>query len=216
METAVATARVVIIEDHALVRELLVSLVQDEFALKVAAHCTTTREGVAACRREKPDLVIIDWMLPDGRGFDVVREAGPVLSRTRWICISSNEQEHLVREAVKLGIHGFVMKRSPLEVFCEAIRTVLGGGSYYCEQSARLLVEAMRSEAMVSTNLSSREREVLRRIASGDNPKDIADHLGVALKTVQNHVVAMKEKLCIQEAAGLVRYAIKHGYVEPP
>jgi DNA-binding NarL/FixJ family response regulator len=155
-------------------------------------------------------------MLPDGRGFDIVRATGAALHRTRWICISSNEQEHLVREAVKLGIHGFVMKRSPLEVFREAIRTVLAGGTYYCQQSARLLVEAMRSEASIATNLSSREREILRRIASGDNPKEIAVHLGIALKTVQNHLVTLKEKLAIQEPAGLVFYAIKHGYVEPP
>lgn len=216
METAVSTARVVIIEDHAMVRELLVSLVRGEFGLEVASHCTTSKEGIAACLREKPDLAIVDWMLPDGRGFDVVRAAGPRLTRTRWLFISSNEQEHMVREAVALGVHGFVLKKSPLEVFCEAIRAVLAGETYYCAQSARLLVEAMRSEAGLGTNLTSREREVLRRIACGDNQKAIADSLGVTLKTVQNHVVAVKEKLSIHEPAGLVRYAIKHGYVEPP
>lgn len=216
MEATVSTARVVIIEDHAMVRELLVSLVRDEFAFEVASHCTTVKEGIAACLREKPDLAIVDWMLPDGRGFDVVRTAGPKLTRTRWLFLSSNEQEHMVREAVDLGVHGFVLKKSPLEVFCEAIRAVLNGESYYCAQSSRLLVEAMRSEATVGTNLTSREREVLRRLACGDNPKEIAGHLGVTLKTVQNHVVAVKEKLSIHEPAGLVRYAIKHGYVEPP
>lgn len=216
METAVSAARVVIIEDHVLVRELLVSLVRDEFGFEVAAHCATSREGIAVCLREKPDLAIVDWMLPDGRGFDVVRHAGPKLTRTRWLFLSSNEQEHLVREAVELGIHGFVLKKSSLEVFCDAIRTVTAGSSFYCAQSARLLVEAMRSEAALGTNLTSREREVLRRLACGDNPKEIASQLGVTIKTVQNHIVSVKEKLSIQEPAGLVRYAIKHGYVEPP
>jgi DNA-binding NarL/FixJ family response regulator len=122
----------------------------------------------------------------------------------------------MVREAVELGIHGFVLKKSPLEVFCDAIRTVTAGSSFYCAQSARLLVEAMRSEAALGTNLTAREREVLRRLACGDNPKEIASHLGVTIKTVQNHIVSVKEKLSIQEPAGLVRYAIKHGYVEPP
>ncbi len=216
MEAAVCTARVVIIEDHILVRELLASLVRDAFAFDVAAHCSTAAEGITACLRERPDLAIVDWMLPDGRGFDVVRTAGPRLTRTRWLFLSSNEQEHMVREAVRLGVHGFVLKKSPLDIFCEAIRRVMGGESYYCDQSARLLVEAMRSEAMVGTNLSSREREVLRRLACGDNSKEIALYLGITLKTVQNHIVSLKEKLAIHEPAGLVRYAIKHGYVEPP
>src|SRR5690606_16950953 len=97
METAVSAARVVIVEDHVLVRELLVSLVQDELECEVAAHCTTSQEGINACLRERPDLAIVDWMLPDGRGFDVVRTTGSRLTRTRWLFLSSNEQEHLVK-----------------------------------------------------------------------------------------------------------------------
>ncbi len=216
MDAASSPARVVIIEDHALVRELLVSLVHDELGLVVAADCATSREGQAACLRERPDLAIVDWMLPDGRGFDVVRAVREKLPRTRWLFLSSNEQEHMIRQAVELGVHGFVLKKSPLEVFCEAIRRVLSGETFYCTQSARLLVESMRSEAVLGTNLTSREREVLRRLANGDNPKEIASQLGVTLKTAQNHIVSIKDKLAIHEPAGLVRYAIKHGYVEPP
>lgn len=210
------SASVVIIEDHALVRELLSSLVRDELHLHVAAECTTIAQGVAACLREKPSLAIVDWMLPDGRGFDVVRKTATRLARTRWLFLSSNEQEHMVRDAVALGIHGFVLKKSPLEVFREAIRKVINGESYYCAESARLLVEAMRSEAVTGTNLTSREREVLRGVARGENPKEIAGRLDINVKTVQNHMVSLKDKLGIQEPAGLVRYAIKHGYVESP
>lgn len=121
-----------------------------------------------------------------------------------------------MRDAVTLGIHGFVLKKSPLHVFREAIRRVLNGETYYCPESSRLLVEAMRSEAAVGTNLTLREREVLRGIAHGENPKVIAGRLEVTVKTVQNHIVSLKEKLGVQEPAGLVRYAIKHGYVETP
>lgn len=216
MPGSAPTARVVIIEDHSLVRELLATLLRDEFRLAVTAECTSVREGIAACRRERPELVIVDWMLPDGRGFDIVRETREDLPRTRWLFLTSNEQEHIVREAVELGVHGFVMKKSPLEVFCEAIRSVVEGRSYYCNQSARLLVEAMRSEAAMGTNLTAREREVLRRMANGENLKVIAGQLGITVRTAQNHIVSVKEKLGIHEPAGLVRYAIKHGLVEPP
>src|SRR3954463_14850654 len=93
-------ARVVLVEDHTMVRQLLAHLVREELGLKLAADCTSVAEGTAALLREKPDLAIIDWMLPDGRGFDMVRKVGPRLPRTRWLLISSNEQGHLVREAV--------------------------------------------------------------------------------------------------------------------
>jgi DNA-binding NarL/FixJ family response regulator len=212
-----AVARVVLVEDHTMVRQLFAHLIKEELGLKLAADCTTVAEGTAALLKEKPDLAIVDWMLPDGRGFDLVRACGPRLTRTRWLFISSNEQGHLVREAVSLGVHGFVMKRSELSTLRTAITEVLTGRKYYCPDSSRLLVEKMVDEGRaVGVNLTSREREVLRSYATGENPKALADRLGLTAKTVQNHVSALKEKLGLQEPAELVHYAIKHGYIETP
>ena len=81
--------RIVLIEDHTMVRQLLAHLVRDELGLNLVADCTNVADGHLALTREKPDLAIVDWMLPDGRGFDLVRRAGPKLSRTRWLFISS-------------------------------------------------------------------------------------------------------------------------------
>jgi DNA-binding NarL/FixJ family response regulator len=210
-------ARVVIIEDHTMVRQLLAHLVREELGLKLAADCTTVAEGVTALLREKPDLAIVDWMLPDGRGFDLVRQAGPKLARTRWLFISSNEQGHLVREAVALGVHGFVMKRSDLTTLRTAITRVLTGEKYYCADSSRLLVEKMVDEGRtVGVNLTAREREVLRGFARGENMKSLAERLSLSGKTVQNHLTILKEKLGLRESAQLVHYAIKHGYIEAP
>ncbi len=200
-----------------MVRQLLAHLVREELGLKLAADCTTVAEGCVALVREKPDLAIVDWMLPDGRGFDLVRLAGPKLPRTRWLFVSSNEQGHLVREAVSLGVHGFVMKRSDLTTLRLAITRVLGGEKYYCPTSSRLLVEKMVDEgSAVGANLTTRERDVLRGFARGENPKLLADRLGVNSKTVQNHLSILKDKLGLHEPAELVHYAIKHGYVEAP
>jgi DNA-binding NarL/FixJ family response regulator len=210
-------ARVVLVEDHTMVRQLFAHLVRADLGLTLAADCTTVAEGLVALLREKPDLAIVDWMLSDGRGFDLVRAAGPKLPRTRWLFVSSNEQGHLVREAVSLGVHGFVMKRSDLATLRTAIRTVLAGEKYYCPGSTRLLVDKMVDEGgTVAVNLTSREREVLRGFAAGQNPKVLADRLGVSMKTVQNHLTLLKEKLSLQEPAELVHYAIKHGYIENP
>jgi DNA-binding NarL/FixJ family response regulator len=210
-------ARVVIIEDHDMVRQMLAGIVHDELGHNVVGEAGKVADGTALSLKHKPDLVIFDWMLPDGRGFDIVREAGPKLSHTRWMCLSANEQEHLVKEATALGLHGFVLKRSSLGVLREAITAVLDGRSFYCPASSHLLVEAMRSQTQeLAVNLTERERSVLEGIARGDNTKVIAGRLGVEQKTVHNHLANLKDKLNIREPAGLVRYAIKHGIVETP
>ena len=209
--------RVVLIEDHTMVRQLFAHLIRDELGLNLAADCTSVAEGAEALLREKPDLAIVDWMLPDGRGFDLVRNVGPRLQRTRWLFVSSNEQGHLVREAVSLGVQGFVMKRSDLSTLREAVRRVLAGETYYCPASARLLVDRMVGEGnALGASLTAREREVLRGFAKGENPKVMADRLGISAKTVQNHLSILKDKLGLQEPAELVHYAIRHGYVEAP
>jgi DNA-binding NarL/FixJ family response regulator len=210
-------AKVVLVEDHTMVRQLFAHLIKEDLGLKLAADCTTVAEGSAALLKEKPDLAIVDWMLPDGRGFDLVRAVGPRLARTRWLFVSSNEQGHLVREAVSLGVHGFVMKRASLNILRTAITKILGGEKYYCPDSARLLVDKMVDEGRtVGVNLTARECEVLRGFAAGQNPKALADKIGVSAKTVQNHLSILKEKLGLTEPAELVHYAIKHGYVEVP
>jgi DNA-binding NarL/FixJ family response regulator len=209
--------RVALVEDHTMVRQLFAHLITEDLKLQLVADCTTVAEARVALLREKPDLAIVDWMLPDGRGFDLVRTVGPKLPRTRWLFVSSNEQGHLVREAVALGVHGFVLKRSDIATLRIAIRKVLGGEKYYCAESSKLLVEKMVDEGrLLGFSLTGREREVLRGYALGENPKRIADRLKLAPKTVQNHVVALKEKLGLHEPAQLVNYAIKHGYVEVP
>jgi DNA-binding NarL/FixJ family response regulator len=210
-------ARVVLVEDHTMVRQLFAHLVRDDLGLDLAGDCMTVADAQVVMLREKPDLAIVDWMLPDGRGFDLVRAVGPKLPRTRWLFVSSNEQGHLVREAVSLGVHGFVMKRSDLATLRSAISKVLGGEKFYCEASSRLLVEKMVDEGRsVAINLTAREREVLRGFARGENAKVLAERLGINSKTVQNHLTLLKDKLGLQEPAALVHYAIKHGYIEAP
>ncbi len=200
-----------------MIRQLFAHLIREELGLVLAADCTTVAEGAEALLREKPDLAIVDWMLPDGRGFNLVRQVGPRLARTRWLFVSSNEQGHLVREAVSLGVQGFVMKRADLSTLREAVRRVLAGETYYCPASARLLVDRMVGEGhAIGVNLTTREREVLRGFARGENPKALADRLGVSPKTIQNQLSMLKEKLSLREPAELVHYAIRHGYIEAP
>ena len=200
-----------------MVRQLFAQLIRKDLKLVLAAECTSVAEGEATLLRETPDLAVVDWMLPDGRGFDLVRNVGRKLPGTRWLFISSNEQGHVVREAVSLRVQGFVMKRADLATLRLAISRVLAGETYYCPHSASRLVDKLVGEGgTIGADLTDREREVLRRFAMGQNPKQISAELGVSAKTVQNQLTLIKEKLGLQEPAALVRYAIKHGYAENP
>lgn len=195
-----------------LVRQLFALLVKDHLRAELAGEAATVAEGLALARRERPDLMVIDWSLPDGDAARLVREVASELPETRWLVVSSREDEVVLRTALALGVHGVVLKQSPLETFRDAMRHVLDGGSFYCPRSSRVLVESLRAESLTTREaLTQREREVLRGLAKGLNPKEIAEELGSSAKTVQNQISLMKEKLGIREPAGLILYAHKQG-----
>ena len=204
--------RIVLVEDHTLVRQLLAMLVRDHLRAEPAGQATTVAEGLEIARRTVPDLMVVDWSLPDGEGAQLVRALAPEFPSIRWLIVSSREDESVLRAALALGVHGVVLKQSSLDVLLEAMREVLAGATYYCSRSSRMLVESLRSEAPVlGTELTLREREVLRGLARGLNPKEIAEALGTSAKTVQNQISQMKDKLGIREPAGLILYAQKNG-----
>jgi DNA-binding NarL/FixJ family response regulator len=206
---------VVLIEDHTLVRHLLRAVLREDLRITLAGDFATVADGIKGCLKFHPTLAIVDWMLPDGKGIDVVRAVAPKLPGTRYLFLSSLEKEHIVREAIDAGVHGFVMKREPYEKLVEGIRTVIAGHSYYCPTSSRLLVEALRTAADTGANaLTPRERDILRGIARGDSIKVMAGRLGLSPKTVSNQLSALKDKLGIHEPVQLVRYASNHGIVE--
>jgi DNA-binding NarL/FixJ family response regulator len=200
-----------------MVRQLLGSLISEQLGLQLAATCTGVAEATEALRREKPDLAIVDWRLPDGRSFDLVRQLKSELPKMKWLFMSATEQGHLVREAVSLGVQGFVQKRADLGTLRTAIGKLLAGENYYCPASSQLLVEKMVDEShYAKVSLTARECEMLRSFARGQNIKVTSDHLGISVKTAQNHLTSLKDKLGLHEPAELVHYAIRHGYIEAP
>lgn len=207
-----ALTRVAIIEDHALVRQLVVKLLEDAPSVELSGAFGSIEQGVAECLKLRPTLVIVDWLLPDGCGVDVVRALGSQLKTTRFLILSSVEKAYVVRQAIDLGVHGFVMKREPYEVLLEAIRTIATGRSYYCPTSSQLLIESLRQTATDSApQLTSRERDILRAISRGEPIKVVAARLGLSPKTLNNQLSFLKGKLGIFDTVNLARYAEQHG-----
>lgn len=199
-----------------MVRQLFAQLLTVELGLNLVLQAGTVVEAEQVLVGERPaiDLIIVGSTLPDGRGADVVRRVAPRAPDLRWFMLSMREQAPLVREAANLGIQGFVMTRSDLNVFRDGLRRVLAGETFYCPAAARLLAEHVVNESAATSPLTPREREVLRGFARGENTKVIAQRLGMNVKTVQNHLTSLKDKLGMREPAELVRYAMKHGYVD--
>ena len=207
--------RIVLVEDHLLVRQLYGLVVREHLGVEPVGAVGTVGEASAILRKTKPDLVVADWSLPDGDVGSLVQDCAPALPKTRWLVVSSRADESVLRGALALGVHGLVLKHSPLEILLEAMRKVLAGETYYCARSARVGVNSVRADArLMGEPLTLRERKVLRGLVRGQNPKEIADRLGSKAKTVQNQISLLKDKLGIREPAGLIRYALRSGVLE--
>jgi DNA-binding NarL/FixJ family response regulator len=202
----------VVVDEEAMVRQMIGRLLEEDHGRLPVAEGASLREAEAALVREKPDLVIIDWSLPDGKGFDLVRRIRVQQPQLRWLLTSRYVQAHPIREAHKLRIHGFVMKASELSVFREGVRCVLSGKSYYCAKSTELL-DALDDD---DARLTEMERLCLCAFARGENPKMIAARLGRTAKTVRNQLAQVKEKLGLAEPGHLVLYAIQQGLIPMP
>jgi DNA-binding NarL/FixJ family response regulator len=211
--------RIIIVEDHTMIRQLLSDAVRAEGDMQIVAAVGTVAGGIAACLELQPDLAIIDWMLPDGSGLLIVKQLkrDPNLKKMRFIMLTSNDEESLVQEANAAGVQGFVLKSASLETLREALTTVLAGRNFYCPESSKYLLPSSGGAVNPANDtLTPREREILCSVANGFGTKETAERLHVSTKTIANHLTALKEKLNIHETSGLVRYAIKHGWVDSP
>ena len=208
--TLATPVRAVLIEDYVLLRELLGAFIRDLPGHEVVAECSTLADGVAACRSHRPALVVLEWALPDGTGDSLLAALAPELPQTRWLVLCTRQNGYGAQSALGLGAHGLLMKQSGTASLRAALERIRSGGTYYCPHSSTLLLDTLRTRLKPNRDgLTDREIEVLRHFAAGVPAKVIANRLGISTKTVQNQVSSIRQKLGIQEVAGLVRYAMR-------
>ncbi len=208
------TRSALVVEDQTILREMLVELLETDGRFAAVTACGSATEARAVVAREPLDLALLDLMLPDGHGLDVLAAIKRERPRCRNLVLTSQDRPDIVHAAVKAGAHGVVMKGAALRELREAVDRILAGGVHYCAASAALLHASIGAPPREEP-LSERERQVLQRVASGESTKEIASLLGIREKTVSNHRAAIMRKLGIHDVAGLTRYALRHGLVEP-
>jgi len=209
------TLRILLVDDHEVVRLGLATLLEDTSGVKVVGEAGSGREALMACERLAPDLVILDIRLPDQAGVDVCRHIV-----TRWpdikvIILTSYANDDLIAEAILAGAAGYVLKQVGNEELLRAIEAVRQGEALLDPQvTQRVLKRVRQTERLLNASafrdLSERELEVLFLVSQGNSNREIAEILSLSEKTVRNHVSNLLEKLGKSNRIELATYAVKH------
>lgn len=213
-------SRIVIIEDQTAVREMLSEIIKGFGGYDIVGSVGDGETGVELALKEKPDLIILDVMLPGINGIEVLRRFSKQLRDTRVLVFSGHQSPALVKNLLQAGAHGFIEKNSPLSELRKGIGIVMSGGTYFGPEVAELLREAFLNPASSGERkgldmLTSREREILRMIAESNSTKEIAAKLGISVKTAENHRTNLMKKLGLHDVASLVRFSVKNGLIDP-
>jgi len=205
---------VLIVDDHPMMRQGLAQLIDNEPDLKVIAEADTGGQGLDIVVKEKLDLAVLDISLPDRNGLELIKDIRSVKPELPILIISMHDEALYAERVLRAGARGYIMKQEGGKKLLQAIRQVLTGQIYVSEKmSARILetFSGRKTEQSASpvARLSDREFEVFQLIGQGKGTKEIAQHLNLSVKTVEVHRAKIKEKLGLQTATDLVRYAVR-------
>ena len=209
--------RVLIADDHALVRAGIRALVERIDDVVVVGEAGKGSEALDLVRELSPDLILLDITMPDGNGFDVLDQVTKLYPEIRVIVLTVHEAGEYALRAVREGAAGYLPKSAASIELEQAIQTVIRGERYISPETAQNTIFEVTNRATkrdLLATLSPRQREVLRLIAEGKTTKQIAQVLEISVKTVETHRAQLMERLGIHDVAGLVRYAIIVGLIE--
>jgi DNA-binding NarL/FixJ family response regulator len=224
--------RVLLADDHDILRDGLRALLEIAGDIAVVGEARTGREAVAEAERLQPDIVLMDITMPELDGVEACRRIHERVPKVRVLFLTMHEADEYFFRALRAGAAGYIIKRTAAADLLAAVRAVAQGNAFLSPSLAHALVsdyaarvrghaaaevgpEPQQDQAARYEKLSSREREVLQLVAEGWTNQDIADHLGLSIKTVQSHRAAVMDKLDLRDVTHLVRYAVRHGLVDP-
>jgi DNA-binding NarL/FixJ family response regulator len=211
--------RVLIADDHALVREGLRYVLDADPLIEVVAEASNGRVAVELALQHRPDVVVLDITMPEVTGLKAAARIRDALPEARVLLLSMHDQGEYVREGMRIGTHGYLLKDSAGEELRAAIRAVHSGGTFFSPSVVRRLTTAdavaASSPASQLELLTPRERDVLAGVARGLTNKAIAAELGISRRTVEAHRESLMRKLEIHSVAGLTRFALEAGVMSP-
>jgi DNA-binding NarL/FixJ family response regulator len=210
--------RVLIVDDHAILREGVRALLQLQPDMEVVGEAANGVDAIAAVGRLDPDVVLMDVAMPGLGGIEAAIEMRKLGTRARILILSQYEDREYVRRLLKAGVSGYVLKKSAGSELANAIRAVHRGGLVLDPEVARTAMEeggpaATGAQADPYESLTDREKQVLKLVAEGRSNKEVAEVLGISVKTAMSHREHVMEKLGVHNRTELVRFAIKKGVI---
>jgi DNA-binding NarL/FixJ family response regulator len=210
---------VVIVEDQTAIRELTTEMLQTRGSYRILGAAADGNQGLEMVLKLRPDILILDVMMPGLSGIEVLRRIGRNLPKMRILVFSAKQEPQVVRGLIQEGVHGFVNKNSPLSELRKALDEVAKGNNWFNDQFSKTVRDALakpstQADSMIDL-LTPREREIAVLIAQSNSSKEVAAKLNISIKTSENHRANLMRKLGVHDVAGLVRFAIRHGLVDP-
>ncbi|MEV6280126.1 response regulator transcription factor [Nocardia sp. NPDC051832] len=218
--TSPAPARILLADDHALVRSGLRMILDAEPDLMVVAEAANGQEALDLLTEVRVDLAILDIAMPRLTGIQAAREISRVAPQVRILMLSMYDNEQYFFESLKVGASGYVLKSVADQDLIEACRATMRGEPFLYPGAATALIRdylqrARRGSALPDTILTPREEEVLKLVAEGQSTREIAETLVISAKTVDRHRTNILAKLDLRDRTALTRYAIRAGLIEP-
>lgn len=209
--------RVVLADDHALVRAGIRSLLKELAGVQVVGEATDGREAFQLAKKQRPDIVLMDIAMSGMNGLEAAQRILKAFPEVRVVILSMHANEEYVRQALRVGVSGYLIKDAATSELEIAVKAVSRGETYLSPAVAKHVIRKykQRVAGRVSAydQLTPRQREILQLIAEGQTTKEIASILDISLKTAQTHRIQLMERLDIRDVAGLVRYAIRIGLI---
>jgi two-component system response regulator NreC len=206
---------ILLADDHQIVRQGLRALLEQK-GFNVVGEAADGHEAAQLARELKPDVAILDLAMPVINGVNAAREILHEFPNMKVILLTMHTEERLVLDALQAGVSGYVVKTEAASDLAHAIDDALRGSTYLSPKVSRAIVQAyLENKGLAADPLSPREREVLQLIAEGKTTKELSTILGISVKTAEAHRTKIMTKLGTHGIAGLVRYAIRRGMVEP-
>ncbi|HDZ22571.1 hypothetical protein LCGC14_0284170 [marine sediment metagenome] len=200
-------------DDHTMVREGLAALVSKEPDFNVVGQCGEGLEVLRQILEVSPDVVVLDIMMPGLNGLDICRELTKKTKRVSVLILSMYEDEQFIARALEYGASGYLLKESAAQQLADAIRAVSRGELFLGPGIPRTVLDHMNEGGDPYETLTTRERQVLQCVAEGKTNRQIAEQLGLAVKTIDTHRMRLMRKLNIHDQTNLVKFAVRRGLV---
>jgi DNA-binding NarL/FixJ family response regulator len=209
--------RILIADDHELVRRGLKALLSSKPGWVVCAEACTGREAIANAEKHRPNLAVMDIAMPELNGLEAIRSISKMLPKTEFVVLSLHYSEQLVKEVIEAGAHAYVLKSDADRDLVLAVEALANHGSFFTAGATDIILDgALKKDSIpVGLTLTPRERETIQLIAEGRSSKEVANVLGISTKTAETHRVNLMRKLELHSVVDLVRYAVRHSVIEP-